>query len=203
MSALPLPNRQLITLSAFEVERYYADRLPRISKVGAEWRTACPLHGGERDSFAVDADTGMWFCHSECNRGGDAFDLEMAISGTGFQVAKKEVFGIIGRIETQPAPKPIIVATYDYRDEKNKLLYQVVRCEPKSFRQRKPDGKGGWDWSVKGVRQVLYRLPELQKHSMETVFIAEGEKDIHSLERLGLLATTCSGGSGKWRDQHT
>ena len=33
-----------------------------------------------------------------------------------------------------------IVETYDYDDEDGKLLYQVVRYEPKDFRQRKPDG---------------------------------------------------------------
>jgi hypothetical protein len=42
-----------------------------------------------------------------------------------------------------------IVATYDYRDERGTLLYEVVRLEPgdngakKTFRQRRPDGRGG------------------------------------------------------------
>jgi hypothetical protein len=41
------------------------------------------------------------------------------------------------------------------------LLYQVVRFAPKDFRQRRPDGPGGWTWNLKGVRRVLYRLFEL------------------------------------------
>ena len=44
-------------------------------------------------------------------------------------------------------PKGRIVATYDYTDADGKLLYQVVRYEPKDFRQRRPDGNGGWTGS--------------------------------------------------------
>jgi hypothetical protein len=45
--------------------------------------------------------------------------------------------------------KPRIVATYDYQDEHGNLLLQVCRMEPKDFRQRRPDGNGGWKWSTK------------------------------------------------------
>src|SRR6266576_1722566 len=37
------------------------------------------------------------------------------------------------------APTGRIVAAYDYADDKGELLYQVVRLEPKDFRQRRPD----------------------------------------------------------------
>ena len=48
-----------------------------------------------------------------------------------------------------------IVAIYDYRDEEDNLLYQNVRYEPKDFRQRRPNGNGGWIWKLNGVRRVL------------------------------------------------
>jgi len=35
----------------------------------------------------------------------------------------------------------VIAATYDYKDEKGVLLFQVVRYQPKAFRQRRPIGK--------------------------------------------------------------
>jgi hypothetical protein len=54
-----------------------------------------------------------------------------------------------------------IVATYDYTDENGKLLFQVVRFEPRDFRQRKPDGNGKWAWKLGDVRRVVYKLPEL------------------------------------------
>ena len=37
----------------------------------------------------------------------------------------------------------------------------------------------------------------------ETVYIAEGEKDVHALERAGAVATCNPGGSGKWRGDYT
>ena len=67
-----------------------------------------------------------------------------------------------------PPPKPNggtfnIVATYDYRDEAGTMLFQVVRLDPKDFRQRKPDKSkpDGWAWTTKDVRPVPYRLPDL------------------------------------------
>jgi len=46
--------------------------------------------------------------------------------------------------ENKDVAEKRIVMTYDYRDESGKLLFQVVRFEPKSFAQRRPDGKSGW-----------------------------------------------------------
>ena len=92
-----------------------------------------------------------------------------------------------------------IVATYDYTDTDGTLLYQVVRYAPKDFRQRRPNGKGGWISNLDGVGRVLYRLPELLAADPDkTVFICEGEKDADKLAARGLVATTNSGGAGKW-----
>jgi hypothetical protein len=93
-----------------------------------------------------------------------------------------------------------IKATYDYCDEEGRLLYQVVRYEPKGFRQRRPDGKGDWIWDLNGVRRVLYRLPELLKADTPRVWVVEGERDVETLVSLGYVATT-SGGAGSWRPE--
>jgi hypothetical protein len=93
--------------------------------------------------------------------------------------------------------------TYDYRDEDGNLLYQVVRRPSKRFVQRRPDGNGGWVYSLDGTRRVLYRLPELLAWPDDTVFIVEGEKDVETLLRHGLLATTNPCGASKWRDEYS
>ena len=96
-----------------------------------------------------------------------------------------------------------IAKTYDYLDESGKLLYQVVRYEPKDFRQRRPDGKDDWIWGLEGVRRVLYRLPELLRASMtDWVYIVEGEKDADNLVARNFVATTNSGGARKWLDDY-
>lgn len=97
-----------------------------------------------------------------------------------------------------------VVAIYNYKDENGKLLYQVCRTADQNFFQRRPDGKGGWINSLGKVRPVLYKLPELIRAVQcgDTVFIVEGEKDVDSLTRLGLAATTRPMGTGKWRDNY-
>jgi uncharacterized protein (DUF927 family) len=130
----------------------------------------------------------------------------MELTGADFKGAKAAIFGIVGRadhLSGNRAARARIAETYDYTDESGHVLYQSVRMEPKGFKQRKPDGKGGWVWSIKDVRLVLYRLLDLLKHSTETVFICEGEKDVHSLEALGLLATCNPMGAGKWRPEYS
>ena len=97
------------------------------------------------------------------------------------------------------------LATYTYKDEHGHVLFQVVRYEPKDFRQRSPDGAGGWSWSLEGVRRVPYRLPELIETvaNEHTVFVVEGEKDVETLQGIGITATCNPGGASKWRGEYS
>jgi hypothetical protein len=103
-------------------------------------------------------------------------------------------------------PQPSKTTTYDYRDERGDLAYQVLRIEEpgkrKTFRQRQPDGNGGWIWNINGVPPLPYRLPEMQERPEGApVFIVEGEKDADRLHGLRLCATCNSGGAGKWPEE--
>lgn len=103
--------------------------------------------------------------------------------------------------ETKPAQQRRIVAEYDYRDEGGTLVYQVVRFEPKGFRQRRPDPEhpDRWLWNLEGVRRVLYHLDRVLEAPLEqTIYVVEGEKDVEALEALGLVATCNPQGAGKW-----
>jgi hypothetical protein len=99
----------------------------------------------------------------------------------------------------------VIESEFSYTDEGGELLYQVVRMWPKRFLQRKPDRHGGWDWKTRGVRRVLYRLPEVLAAAAEgrTVYVVEGEKHVDRLRADGLVATTNPGGAGKWRVEYS
>jgi AAA domain-containing protein len=168
------------------------------------------LRYGAKGSLSVDLQKGTWFDH-EANEGGGALDLvtrETRLVGAerfewlkshGFDVESNRPNGN-GGVVYLPS-RPTIVATYDYHDEGGALLFQVVRYEPKDFRQRRPDGSGGWDWSVKGVRQVPYRLPQILENDDRLICIVEGEKDVERLWKLGVPATCNAGGAGKWRDE--
>jgi len=191
-------------LSPAEVAEYYKHRLPSLPQQDKEWRCPCPIHGGKRDSFAVQADTGRWFCHSQCGRGGDAYELEQTLSGLStFPESLEAVNAIVGRAASSSSAGPGRVEDtyYDYLDETGAVLFQVVRFFPKGFLPRRPDGRGGWTYNLHGVRRVPYRLPEILLK--KTVFVTEGEKDSDALWKLGLPATTAPGGAGKWREEYS
>ena len=99
---------------------------------------------------------------------------------------------------------PTIATRYNYTDEAGKLLFQVVRYAPKGFRQRRPNGNGGWIWSLGDVRRVPYRLVGLMEAVAQgqPILIVEGEKDVESLRQLNVCATTNAGGAGKWRAEY-
>ncbi len=94
-----------------------------------------------------------------------------------------------------------VVKEYDYyHGTSGELLYQVQRLEPKGFRCRRPDPSGNWVWDMCGVQRVLYRLPRLIGLAPgSTVYYCEGEKDVETLERHGLVATTHAGGVGSYK----
>jgi 5S rRNA maturation endonuclease (ribonuclease M5) len=98
-----------------------------------------------------------------------------------------------------------VVATFDYEDEHGDLLFQVVRFEPKDFRQRRPDGRGGWVWRLGDTRRVLYRLPRVLAavEKGEIIYVVEGEKDADALLEAGEVATCNPMGAGKWRDEYS
>src|SRR5262249_27419457 len=111
---------------------------------------------------------------------------------------RKPAFDISRVIAAQvnSAPKGRVVATYRYKDGDGALLYEVLRYEPKGFSQRRLDGNGGWIWSVKDYRRVVYRLPDLLKFPDACVFVCEGEKDADRVASLDLCATTVA--CGDW-----
>jgi len=281
-----------ITFTSGEVSTYYAARVPHLKqRRAAEWRGACPIHQGKNDNFAVEPDSGRWFCHSTCGRGGDILELEAALTGGDFPTRKAEVFRLVGRIEpeyrrngtrtngnsagtapTKTTKSPNTaggwreMARYPYVDRDGILLFEVVRyLKPdgtKTFIQVRPSGveaagttdpertggveaggivvgldagkylpdpkaaratgKPTWkraaehvdyhgaEYRFRDCPRVPYRLLNVLK--AETVYLPEGEKDVHTLEGWGVAASCNPGGSGNshlyagwgdyFRDQH-
>jgi len=78
----------------------------------------------------------------------------------------------------------------------------VYRWAPaKTFTQALPDGRKPSDNPQ--FEPLPYRLDKIARAGRRTpIFICEGEKDVHSLEALGLVATCNPGGSGKWKAEY-
>lgn len=170
-------------------------RLDGVKRAGAGWVARCPSHEDHRQSLGVSVgDDGRVLvnCYAGCA-------VEDVCSRIGLSVSELFADAPNGNGHRE------IGELYDYVDEHGELLYQVVRFVPKDFRQRKPDGAGGWAWRLGDVRRVLYKLPEVLAAvgSGEVVYVAEGEKDVHALERAGVVATCNAGGAGKWRVEYS
>lgn len=180
---------EVVTERLSEVTGYHA-------RPGGNWR--CPAHEDSSPSLSVTNGAGkvLLHCHAGC-RAEDVWQRLGLAAGDLFDEQQRP----------QASRKPRIARTYDYTDEAGELLYQVVRYEPKGFRQRRPDGQGGWIWDAKGVRKVLYRLPAVlaAKAAGEAIWVCEGEKDADAVATAGACGTCNPGGAGqgKWRDDYS
>jgi hypothetical protein len=170
---------------------------PRQSRDG-QWNSKCPnaaahARGDRNPSLSVGIGPdgrALVHCQTGCT-------LDLVVEALGMRVA--DLF-----------PPPVtngngqgrrVVERYDYTTPDGELVFQVERMYPKGFRQRRPDGEG-WAYNLQGIdERPLYRAPALVL--ADQVWVVEGEKDVHALERAGATATTCPMGAGKWRPEHT
>jgi len=169
------------------------------------YKVNCPFHDDGTPSMSItEYPDGTWryMCFG-CGERGDPIQYLIKSEGETFMDAVRR---LTDAAKTAPEQRKE-VAHYDYRDEAGQLLYQVVRYDPKGFRQRVPlpdRGHGDqtkWCWSLQGVKRVLYRLPELLGLRYGSrVWFVEGEKDVETIRERGFNATT-SGSSTSWRPE--
>lgn len=183
-------------LTPAEVEAYFEQVGIKAEATRGDWRDAkCPWHEDRSRSFTFNVASGGWKCHAGCGSGGLKEIAER--SQVPFPKAPRAA---------KAKEEQTLQCAYDYRDEKRELVFQVLRYKKgasKTFRQRRPDGAGGWVWKMEGVRIIPYRLPELLAAAIDApIFVVEGEKDADNLAALGFTATSNHGGAGKWREDH-
>jgi CHC2 zinc finger/DnaB-like helicase C terminal domain len=171
------------------------------------FKCLCPFHAERTPSCTVYADEDRFHCFG-CGADGTVIDLHAHRRGIPVAEAMRELSrdnADTGRSEHKPngaqphgkAARPQKeVAAYDYHNATGELVYQVVRFEPKDFRQcRIVDGRR--IWNMDGIERLPYRLPELLSGPL-SVWICEGEKDVETLRAINQTATTNPGGAGKW-----
>jgi len=156
--------------------QFYEKYLPKAKRIGGqEYQALCPFHDDSKPSFNFSNETGLFYCHA-CAEKGDIFSFYAGIKGLKNRDEFPRVLKDICADFAIPyeGEEKLLVKTYDYRDSEGNLLFQVCRYEPKTFKQRRPDGNGEWIWDLKGVETVLYRLPNVLKS--QKILIVEGEK---------------------------
>ena len=145
-----------------------ARELGGAKKTGGGWTCKCPAHEDRHNSLSLHERDGklLWKCHAGCDQKAVMNELiaRKLIAGRVSPYNPTRAQGHTRKTETAKKNNVVslgkIVATYDYMDVTGKLLFQVVRFDPKTFRQRRPNG-AGWDWGLGRTKPVLYRLPDV------------------------------------------
>lgn len=188
------------TTAAADKAAAIADYCKESTSTDSGWSACCPAHDDTHPSLSIGwtPDRVLLWCHAGCT-----FDEICAALG----LKPTDLF-FGERYGHSP-----ITDTYDYVDEYGTLLFQVCRTLDKKFPQRRPDptAADGWAWKIPGVRRVLYHLPQLRIGiaAGRTIFLPEGEKDVHTVEQLGLVATcnpmgaVAKKGKNKWRQEYS
>jgi len=176
------------------------DRLSGVVRVSGGFQAKCPCRSDDDNpSFSVsEGESGkvVVYCHAgRC-------DTKQACAAMGITMSD---------LYPPKQPKKLdLVAKYPYLDETGTLLFEKLRYVDsangkKEFRQRKPDGRGGWEYKLGDTPRVLYNLPAVLKAKTngEPIWVVEGEKDADTLIKMGICATTMPNGAGTWLPIHT
>lgn len=155
-------------LNSSEVSTYYSNRVPDLPQRSHEWRGRCPIHDGKGPNFSVKAESGEWYCHSQCGLGGSVYDLEIALSGLPFREAAAEVRRLVGRLEPHPSVRNCAQVLPTPRSDvppwAKKFLEEKIRRVEElegaqfqaAYRYDRPDGKLVWT-------KVRFRHPDGRK----------------------------------------
>ena len=172
--------------------------------IGGQWTAKCPVQanhkrGDKNPSLSIgEGPDGkvLLHCHTGCTVPDIARALDLRLVDL-FPDKPPSVAHISGGKRVK--------AEYNYYDADGTLVFQVVRFEPKTFRQRQPNG-ADWVWNLHGItHRPLYMLPQVRAAiaAGKPVWIVEGEKDAENLQWEVDGAVTCnSGGAGKWSGEY-
>jgi hypothetical protein len=176
----------------------------------------CPFHDDQHPSGGVYRDgEGIWRfkCHG-CGWHGDVFDVKVEATGRPLDEVLREANGEAGRWrDSGKAPKvyPTIedlrLAISQTGDIETEFTYagaDTGQTDLLVFRLRTPDGKtfrqahlvkGGFVQKAPAQPWPLYNRARVR--AADTVVVVEGEKCVHALHDVGVVATTSPGGAGK------
>ena len=179
----------------------YAEILQRLDGVkrvnDSQCMARCPAHDDKNASLAVSQSNGkvLLHCLAGCDTAAIVSALKLEMSDL-FPEQKQPSGGAWEKLREH------IYSNAQGGTFAKKTVY------------RKPDGKKAASWAlykdgqyIKGLdgkAAPLYKLPELIDSKDPVVFIPEGEKDVETLQRMELTATTTPDGAGeKWRQEYT
>ena len=181
-----------------------------------DFKGTCPSHDDQTASLSLGLtdDKILLNCYAGCKFDNIVSKLNLAhkdlfAKGTQESSAEKKKAADSDSRASRKQSKPKLkeVDRYYYEFIDGIPMFVVMRLEgfdtngnkEKEFPQTKvdPSGKAPSSWTMKGVQRLPYHLPALRKaiQANKPILLVEGEKDVHSAEKLGFVATTIPGGA--------
>lgn len=173
----------------------------------------CPVHKDKRASLSITRiydDTGNEKIVMHCHAGCKTRDILQSVG-----LEMKDLFATTNKPKIQTGLDKCIkhyenkgkkyIESYHYKDENGNYLYSKLRfLEPDSTKTFIYARCNATEWTTgRGCDPVLYRLNKVVQavNAELPIYIVEGEKDVHTLEKMGYVATT-SGGAGTWKEEY-
>lgn len=167
----------------------------------------CPYHDDKHPSASIHLDPdGAWRLHCfTCQWKGDVFDVLARNSGRTVADVLKEHRGeperkptVYPSIEKAAQVFPNVEKIYQYVNPDTRSVdLAIVRYHVegrKSFAQISPHGEG---WIHRAPQGKLPLYNRTRVRDAQSVIVVEGEKAVHALAGVGIVATTSPGGAGK------
>lgn len=165
-----------------------------VAKGAGHVQAQCPAHEDRAPSLSIDhrGDRTLVICHAGCQ-------VDEVVSALGLTFAD-----LFDEQREQPE-RGMVVRSYVYTDYKGDPWIIKDRLWPKSFIQRLPGTEPGDRSGLKGRVGILYHYPQLLAGISEgrTPWLVEGEKDVETAERHGILATCVPAINGRWEAGYT
>jgi 5S rRNA maturation endonuclease (ribonuclease M5) len=177
---------------------------PMIRQTNGNIMICCPFHDDSTPSCSVDPQRCGFHCFG-CQKSGKVIDLLSKLRGETVGETISQMASANGQEATYRQPVSRAEMTHPYVDKNGNVVKEVLRYPGGRFSQRRMT-KHGWDYSLDGMKSVLYQAIRLPFAG--TAVICEGEKDCDNLMTLQLwgtdgceLVSTTTGGSETWLDE--
>lgn len=167
----------------------------------------CPVHNDHTASMTVSKGKKgiLIHCHAGC-------ETKSILEAVGLRESDLFYDSNVTKVKQdwkdrlEHSKKKKIVEIYDYVDEGSRYLYSKIRFEKDENGKKEMlygvlnKEKDWFQYGLKGKHKTLYNLPEIREAAAQkrTIYYTEGEKDVETLRKMGLAATT-AGSSGDWR----
>lgn len=167
-----------------------------------QWKCRCPAHDDKKASLSIRNDTDrtgriLLKCHAGCRTEDILSRVGLKLSDLQPKTEKKQLQNW----------QRNLVAEYRYLGRNGNYLFSKLRYEGGNIKGKeiRYGRTNGMEFQAgKGnAKATLYRLPELLKgiRAGRRIYIVEGEKDVETLHKFGIVATT-AGGSEDWKSEY-